>query len=192
MQLAPNPTRTLADFTSAALLLPQLQGRLMSEVMRELSQALHLENGSMPDINHLALKALNYELLTSTMLNSGAAIPHVSMASLGRPRFALGRSGEPFTWRAPAFRPTDLVFLILDSSNPDVESRQLVCTLHNLGKNHVRLDDLRRAATANDMLVVLAQTPLVAVSELPPLPLIAAASHYRSDRSPGYNRRWRY
>jgi len=192
MQLAPNPTRTLADFTSAALMLPKLLGRSMSEVMRELSQSLHQENGSKPDIQYPALKALNCELLTSTMLDLGAAFPHVSMASLSQSRFALGRSGEPLPWRAPALRPLDLVFLILEPVKADVESRQLVSTLHNLGKSCSRLDDLRHAATAEEMLAVLAQIPLVTVSELASLPLISAAHHHRPVRIPvSYNRRWR-
>jgi mannitol/fructose-specific phosphotransferase system IIA component (Ntr-type) len=187
MQLAPNPIRTLADSTSAALMLPKFQGRSMPDVMRELSQALHQENDSMPDTLYPALKALNCELLTSTMLNLGAAFPHVSTASLCRPRFALGRSGEPLSWRAPAFRPTDLVFLILDSSPADVESRQLVSTLQLLGNYHLRLDALRQAATAEEMLAVLTQVPLVPVSGLPPLPLITTAPH-----QPAFHfRRWR-
>lgn len=192
MQLAPNPTLTLADFTSAALMLPKLRGRSMSNVMRELGQALHHEDASVSDILYPGLKALYSELLTSTVLDLGAAFPHVSVATLSRSRFALGRAGEPLSWRAPAFRPIDLVFLILDPLKADVESRQLVNTLQNLGKNRSRLDDLRSATTAEEMLVVLAQVPLVAVSELAPLPLITAAPHNRPVTTPSYNRRWRH
>lgn len=192
MQLAPNPTRTLADFTSAALMLPKLRGRSMAEVINELSQALHQENGSIPDVLYPGLNALNCELLTSLVLDLGAAFPHVSVATLSRSRFALGRAGELFSWRAPAFRQIDLVFLILDPVKADVESRQLVSTLHNLGKNRSRLDNLRSATTAEEMRVVLAQVPLVAASELPTLPIITAASHNRPARTAFSYRRWRH
>ena len=193
MQLAPNPTRTLADFSSDALMLPKFQGRSMPEVMRELSQALQQENGSMPDMHHPALKALNCELLTSLMLDMGATFPQVSVTSLSRSRFALGRSGEPLAWRAPAFRPIDLVFLMLDPLKANLESRQLVSTLHNLGTSRLRLDELRRATTAEEMLAVLAQVPLVAVSELPSFPMNTAAPYHRPAAVPGsYSLRWRH
>lgn len=189
MKLAPNPTRTLADFTSAALMLPKLRGCSMAEVIHELSQALHQENGSIPDVLYPGLNALNCELLTSMVLDLGAAFPHVSVATLSRSRFALGRAGELFSWRALAFRQIDLVFLILDPLKADVESSQLVSTLHNLGENRSRLDDLRSATTAEEMLVVLAQVPLVAVSELPVLPIVTAAPHNHPARNAGY---WRW
>jgi len=192
MQLAPNPTGALADFTSAALMLLKLRGSSMGEVMSELTKALHQENGSIPDIFYPGLNALNCELLTSLVLDLGAAFPCVSVATLSRSRFALGRAGELFSWRAPAFRPIDLVFLILDPLKADVESRQLVSTLHNLGKNRSRLEDLRRATTVEEMLAVLAQVPLVAVRELPPLLMIAAAPHDRPARNASGYWRWRH
>lgn len=172
-------------------MLPKFQTRSMPEVMRELSQALQLENGSMPDMHYPALKALNCELLTSMMLDLGAAFPQVSVASLSRPRFVLGRSAEPLSWRASGFRPLDLVFLILEPAKLDLEFRQLASTLHSLGKNGSRLDDLRRAATGGEMLAVLAQVPLVAVSELPPLHLIPAAPDRHPARHTAY-RGWRH
>jgi len=114
------------------------------------------------------------------------------VALLSRSRFALGRAGEPLPWRAPAFRPIDLVFLIVDSSKAEVESRQLLSTLHHLGTNRLRLDALRQAATAEEMLAVLAQIPLVPVSELTPLPLVSAAPYHRPVTTSGDYRRWRH
>lgn len=189
MPVASHPMLTLGNFTSAALILPKLGGRSMGEVIRELTQALRQENGSIPGIFYPGLNALNCELLTGQVLDLGAAFPHMSVTTLSRSRFALGRTAELFAWRAPAFRQIDLVFLILDPVKADLESRQLISTLHNLGKDQSRLDDLHRATTAEEMSTVLAQIPLVAVSELPPLSMMTAPAHNRPARNTGY---WRW
>lgn len=157
MLLAPNPMRTLADFTSAALMLPKLQGRSMSEVMRELSQALHLENGSVPDPFNPGLKALNRELLTSRALDFGAVLPQVPLPGLHRPFFALGRTAEPLPWRASFYPPIELVFLVVEPAKNDWQLRQLAEALAHLAKDRLRLDDLRRARNAEEMLAVLEQ-----------------------------------
>ena len=182
---------TLADYTKPEFIIPQLTTRTTTSVMQELTTALRREDGSVPDQLSSSTAALIRELLTSTALDFGAVFPQVRVAALSRPRFALGRAGEPLPWLAPAFRPIDLVFLILDPLKAEVGSRQLVSTLQNLGKNCLRLDDLRRAATTEEMLAVLAQIPLVAVSELATLPLITAAPHNRPVTTRSYNRRWR-
>jgi hypothetical protein len=75
MPVASRPMLTLGDFTNAALMLPRLRGCSMGEVIHELGQALHQENGSLPDIVYPGLNALNCELLTSLVLDLGAAFP---------------------------------------------------------------------------------------------------------------------
>jgi mannitol/fructose-specific phosphotransferase system IIA component (Ntr-type) len=184
---------TLADYTKPELIIPQLTTRATNSVMEELTEALHCQDGSVPH-PHLfssSLAALNLELLTSTVLNLGAAFPEVRVAALSRPRFALGRSSEPLPWLAPAFQPVDLVFLTLEPLQANVEVGRLVGTLQDLGRNRLRLDDLRRAATAEEMLVVLAQIPLVGVSELVRVLPIIAAPHTTPAPTAPNSRRWR-
>lgn len=184
--------RTLSDYTKPELIIPQLATRTTTSVMQELTTVLHREDGSAPDQRSSSTTALIRELLTGMALDFGAAFPHVRGAALSRPRFALGRSSEPLLWRASGFAPTDLVFLILEPSKTDPEFEQLVTTLHGLGKDRARLDGLRRAASAEEMLAVLAQIPLVAISELVRVPPATAAPHYRPVTTPSYNRRWRH
>jgi len=187
---------TLADYTKPELIIPQLTTRATTSAMEELTEALHCQDGSVPHPHLLfsSLAALNRELLTSTMLDLGAAFPEVRVAALSRPRFALGRSSEPLPWLAPAFQPIDLVFLTLEPLKADAEVGRLVGTLQDLGRNRLRLDDLRRAATAEEMLVVLAQiplVPLVGVSELVRVPPIIAAPHANPAPTTISSRRWR-
>ena len=165
---------TLADYTKPELIIPQLTTRATTSAMEELTEALHCQDVSVP----------HPHLLFS----------EVRVAALSRPRFALGRSSEPLPWLAPAFQPIDLVFLTLEPLKADAEVGRLVGTLQDLGRNRLRLDDLRRAATAEEMLVVLAQiplVPLVGVSELVRVPPIIAAPHANPAPTTISSRRWR-
>lgn len=175
--------RTLADYTKPGLIIAQLTTRTTASVMQELTHALHREDSSLPDQLASSAAALIRELLTSRALDAGAAFPQVRVAALSRLRFALGRSSEPLPWRAFGFPPTELVFLILEPSKTDPEFEQLVTTLHGLGNDRVRLDGLRRAQSAEEMLAVLAQTPLVAASEWAHVPSRTAVPHISPART---------
>ncbi len=182
---------TLADYTKPGLIVPQLTTRTTISVMQELTAALYREDSSMPQQSSAMTAALIRELLTSTVLDFGAVFPQVSVRALSNPLFALGRSNEPLGWRASEFPPTEFVFLILQPSNSNPEFEQLVATLHGLGKDPARLDDLRRAASADQMLAVFNQIPLTPLSELPPLPANSGAIHSRHARPTFGYRRWR-
>lgn len=183
--------RTLADFTKAELIIPQLTTRTIASVMQELTTVLHRDDGSAPDGCSSSAAVLIRELLAGSALEFGAAFPQVRVTALSRPHFALGRSSEPLPWRASGFIPTDMVFLILEPPIPDQEFERLVTTLHGLGKDRVRLDSLRRAASPKEMLAVLAQIPLVAVTELPRLSHATVAPHIRPARTAFNHRHWR-
>jgi mannitol/fructose-specific phosphotransferase system IIA component (Ntr-type) len=182
---------TLADHTKPELIISQLATRTIVAVMQELDVALQRLHNSAPEAHRLfsSVAALHQELLASNIADLGATFPHVRVAALCRPRFVLGRSGEPLPWLAPAFRPIDLVFLILQPASADAEFGQLLSTLRDLGKSQARLDDLRGATTSDEMFAVLARIPLMAVTEvMQPIP---AAAHSRLPRTAGSYRWWR-
>jgi len=160
MPVAPDLVQTLADFTDATLMLPKLQGRTMPEVMCELSQALHQQDASVPDILYPSLKALTRELLTSRALDAGSAFPEVRLAEVIHPRFALGRADVPLAWRAVIFPPLEFVFLILQPARPNATCKKLVTGLKRVGTNAQSLARLREARDAHEMLAVLRAEPL--------------------------------
>lgn len=182
---------TLADYTKPGLIVPQLTTRTISSVMQELTTVLHQDDASVPDGCSSCAAVLIRELLAGSALEFGAAFPQVRVTALSRPHFALGRSGEPLPWRASGFIPTDMVFLILEPAIPDMEFERLVTTLHGLGKDRARLDSLRHAASPEGMLAVLAQIPLVAVTELPRLSHATVVPHIRPARTAFNHRHWR-
>jgi mannitol/fructose-specific phosphotransferase system IIA component (Ntr-type) len=116
---------TLADFTGAALLLPQLKGTSTTAVMEELSQALHQAKGIESARIFHDFSALNRELLTGRTLDSGAAFPQVMVPELTRACFALGRSQKPLPWRAKWLVPVDLVFLLAGPMPKDLNFERL-------------------------------------------------------------------
>ncbi len=182
---------TLADYTQSELIIPQLATCATTTVVKELTDALYRQDGGMPRrlLLDSSLTALNRELLTSRTRDLGAIFPQVRMAALSQPRFALGRSSEPLPWLTRPFWPITLVFLVLEPENANARFGQLVGTFRNLGRDQTRLEDLRRAATAGELLAVLGQIPLMAVSEVLRLTPITPAPQ----PSPGTTsyRRWR-
>jgi mannitol/fructose-specific phosphotransferase system IIA component (Ntr-type) len=152
--------RTLADYTSTALIVPQLHSRATAAVMQELNDVLHRVEAIVSDHLFPGLAALNRELLTSMDLDFGAAFPQLLVPSLQRPRFVVGRATEPLPWRASFYPPIEFVFLVVEPSRTDLEYKQLMAALHRLGNDRLRLDDLRRAHSGEEMLAVLAQCPI--------------------------------
>lgn len=158
-------TRTLADYTSTALIVPQLHSKATATVMQELNGVLHRAEAIVPDHLFSSLVALNRELLTSMSLEFGAAFPQVPVPGLQRPRFAVGRATEPLPWRASFYPPIELVFLVVEPSKSDLEYRQLVAALRRLAADRLRLDELRGARVAEEMLAVLEQVPIQSVEQ---------------------------
>src|SRR5581483_2331135 len=101
---------TLADFTNAEMVIPDLRGQDAAAVIQELSQAMHSEN-RVPDLLPFYQTALNREFLVSTETEAGMAFPHARLAGLKELSFGLGRSSKHLSWgNAP--RAVRLVFLI--------------------------------------------------------------------------------
>ena len=65
MHAALSTTSTLADFTSAKLILPELHERATVAVINELNDALHM-NEELPEHLFATAAAINHELLTSS------------------------------------------------------------------------------------------------------------------------------
>jgi len=101
---------SLADFTSADLMVPQLRGRDAATVIRELCSVLQ-RAARVPDLLPFYHAALNREFLLSTAMDYGLAFPHARVIGLSRLSFALGRSAEPLLWVPKDRPPVRLVFL---------------------------------------------------------------------------------
>src|SRR6266446_7462903 len=98
----------LADYTSADLLIPQLQREDVAGVVQELCQVLRTAE-RVADMLPFYHATLVREYLVSTVVAPGIAFPHARLNGLPRACFALGRSPQPITWGS-AGSPVQLIF----------------------------------------------------------------------------------
>ncbi len=145
---------TLADFTRPGLVIPQLRERDTAGIISELSQALQRE-GSVPDVLPFYHTALNQELLTSSALECGIAVPHARTSVTKQLRFALGRAPHPVLWGANGTTPVELIFLLAVPATDAAGYLHLLASLARLGRQSSCLSELRRASDTEAILAVL-------------------------------------
>jgi mannitol/fructose-specific phosphotransferase system IIA component (Ntr-type) len=175
-------TDVLADYTAPPLIIPRLHGTTPSGVIEELSEAMNQADSSVPDLRYESRAAIGRELLTGTTLEFGAVFPHVRLGGLLRPRFALGRTATPLSWLVNSYPPTEIVFLVVEPKNSTPETERLAETLARLGRDHARLNELRLARSAEEIVMLLRQFPIVSAEELARIQAerLQRATHYAS------------
>jgi mannitol/fructose-specific phosphotransferase system IIA component (Ntr-type) len=150
---------SLADYTSAGLIVPRLRERDTAGIISELSQLLQRE-GSVPDVLQFYQAALNQELLANSALESGLAFPHARLNGAKRLQFAFGRTPEPIVWGARSSWPVQLVFLLAVPATDAAAYLHLLASLARLGQQPEHLIQLRKAEDAEAILAVLQQIRL--------------------------------
>ena len=154
MQAAFSTTSTLADFTSAKLILPELQERATVGVINQLNHVLHMYE-ELPERLFATSAAINHELLTSMKLDGGMVITQARLTTLPHVRFALGRAREPLPWRASRLSPITFVVLVVEPSTKPVEYKRVVDALNTLAHHTQALKLMRESASAGEMLAIL-------------------------------------
>jgi len=155
IQAAPSTTSTLADFTTAKLILPELQERSTIGVINELNYVLQMNEG-LPAHLFATSAAINHELLTSMRLDGGMVIAQVRLTTLPHTRFALGRAQEPLPWRAGRLTPITFVALVVEPSSKPGEYQRVVEVLNTLAQHAEALMLMREATGAEGILAILA------------------------------------
>jgi mannitol/fructose-specific phosphotransferase system IIA component (Ntr-type) len=157
--LAAEPAASLADFTSADLIVPHLRGRDAATVIRELCTVLQ-RAARVPDLLPFYHAALNREFLLSTAMDYGLAFPHARVIGLSRLSFAVGRSVEPLVWVPRDRPPVRLVFLCAVPATEASTYLLLTSGLARLAMESQCLKALLDAATSSEMLDTLGQIRL--------------------------------
>jgi mannitol/fructose-specific phosphotransferase system IIA component (Ntr-type) len=150
---------SLADFTEAALILPELKGQDSAVVIQELSQALQ-RTSRVPDLLPFYLAVLNREFLISTALDYGMALPHARLTGLKELCFAVGRTPKEIHWGSKEAPTVRLIFLLAVPSTEAAEYLLLMAGLSRLGKDREALRGMLEAESAEEMLSVLRQIKL--------------------------------
>jgi mannitol/fructose-specific phosphotransferase system IIA component (Ntr-type) len=150
---------TLADFTTAGLIIPHLISRDATSVIHELSLALQRE-GCIPDWLPFYHEALNREFLLSTDMEEGMAFPHARLPGLRELAFAFGRSDAPFAWGQGTSRPIRMVFLLAVPANGPDDYLPLVSGLTRLSTNLAALEAIRRAVEPEEIMAAFRMVEL--------------------------------
>ncbi len=155
LDLKPKATAgSLADYTRASLVVPQLRERDTAGVISELSLLLQRE-GSIPDMLPFYHAALNQELLATSALDCGLAFPHARLSGVKQLQFAFGRTSEPIIWGAKSTWPVQLVFLLAVPATDAASYLHLLASIAKLGRERECLAQLRAAQTPETILSVL-------------------------------------
>jgi fructose PTS system EIIA component len=150
---------TLAEFTRPGLLFARMRERDTAGIISQLSQGLQRE-GCVPDLLPFYHTALNQELMASSALESGVAIPHARLSGVKQVQFAFGSTSEPVNWGARGSWPVQLVFLVAVPATDAATYLHLLAALARLGQQPDRLAELRAARNPRSILTVLEQLPV--------------------------------
>ena len=111
----------VVDFLSPDAIIPALTGSPKTQVLAEMSAFLagRKEGGVNVAIDPLALQKVleERELLASTAIGDGIAIPHGKLDTIERLVGALGRSVPGLAFDSIDGKPTHLVFMLVAPSN---------------------------------------------------------------------------
>jgi PTS system nitrogen regulatory IIA component len=111
----------VVDFLSPDAIIPALTGSTKTQVLAEMSAFLagRKEGGVNVAIDPLALQKVleERELLASTAIGDGIAIPHGKLDTIERLVGALGRSVPGLAFDSIDGKPTHLVFMLVAPSN---------------------------------------------------------------------------
>jgi nitrogen PTS system EIIA component len=102
----------VVDFLRPDLVIPELRGGTKSEVLAEMANHLAANQaGIEPEVLRRVLE--ERELLASTAIGDGIAIPHGKMDTVNQLVGALGRSTEGLEFDSIDGKPTHLVFMLV-------------------------------------------------------------------------------
>jgi PTS system nitrogen regulatory IIA component len=102
----------IAEYMTESDILPDLQADSREDVLREMVQHLH-NTGKIKDADRLVQILLDRELLGSTGIGHGVAIPHGRLAGLKEIVLVFGRSEKGVLFEAHDGKPVRLFFLLV-------------------------------------------------------------------------------
>jgi PTS system nitrogen regulatory IIA component len=102
----------IVDYLTESDILPDLQANSREDVLREMVGHLH-DEGKVKDAGGLVQVLLEREMLGSTGIGHGVAIPHGRLAGLKEILLVFGRSEKGVEFEAHDGRPVNLFFLLV-------------------------------------------------------------------------------
>ena len=97
------------------------------------------------------------EMLSSTGIGRGIAIPHARMPQVMAMFGMFARLEQPIDFEAMDAQPVDLVFLLLAPEQSGADHLQALARVSRLMRDHATLERLRGSRTRNAMYAVLTE-----------------------------------
>lgn len=149
----------LTDFISTKAIVPSIKARdkkgVVAELVGAMKKAYADDKFSAAELTDAILER---EVVGSTGLHGGVAIPHAHLKAMKEVRGAFGRSAQPIDFRAMDGEPTYLFFLIAapPAKNDDYLQALRVVSAAMRGSHFCKF--LRAAKTARDIVDVLRES----------------------------------
>lgn len=136
------------------LVFPDLAASTVEEALAELTAGL-ARAGLVKDPGDLARRLAERERLGSTGLGGGLAIPHCKTRELADVLLAVGVSRKGIDFRAADGVPVTLIFLVVSPAEAPGLHLQALARISRVIRMPGVADDLRRAATADEIAAIL-------------------------------------
>jgi nitrogen PTS system EIIA component len=148
----------IVDFVGPELIVPQLQAREKSAVIRELADhlAAHVTGPQRIDREQLAKVLLERERLASTAIGEGVAIPHGKLDAVGKLVACVGRATEGVDFDSMDGRPTHLFFVLVAPENSTGVHLKALARISRLFKDPEFRTRLMQAKDAQEIFKVIA------------------------------------
>jgi PTS system nitrogen regulatory IIA component len=147
----------IVDFVGPELIVPQLQAREKSAVIRELADhlAAHVTGPQRIDREQLAKVLLERERLASTAIGEGVAIPHGKLDAVGKLVACVGRATEGVDFDSMDGRPTHLFFVLVAPENSTGVHLKALARISRLFKDPEFRTRLMQAKDAQEIFKVI-------------------------------------
>ena len=151
--------RTMAQYCSPSLIVPQLRHKEPAAVVGELCATLH-QAGRVLDPLSFFNSVISHEMLSSTVTSPGWALPHGRVTGLKHLSMAVGRSASPIRWFGAGAEPVHLVFLFAVPQEDGAGYLALLSGLARFSQNSTLLSQLARAVDSQAIFEILQQVSL--------------------------------
>jgi len=146
----------VVDFLRPDLIIPQLRGVTKGDVLAEMAQHLSERQAGI-DPEGLRRVLEERELLASTAIGDGIAIPHGKLDAVGQLVGTLGRSVEGLEFDSIDGKPTHLVFMLVAPASSTGIHLKALARLSRLFRDALFRQRLVDAPDAPAMFKVIAE-----------------------------------
>ena len=140
----------LLDYTTNNGFLPHIKCTSVDEAVSRLVSELE-SIGAVTDGASLTAEVMRREREGSTAIGGGLVIPHARHLGVKSVKVALATLAKPLDIPAEDNRPVDIVILLVGPQDDPRLMLWVLARLARLVKSSVFLNDLRRAATAEEL-----------------------------------------